>query len=386
MNVLIYSGPEAVQSSLLTLTSTLRSLLLPNYTIQSISQNALINHPWTVSCALLVVPSFSLTAGRSDSTARVSKFVSDGGSLLAFSVSAKGRAKDPLALPASYEMESSGSSASLNLPDSVLVNFVSPLRSGLFEGGSVETVTLKSFTGDILTSVQSPVPCPLFTNLVDRPNAKVLGRFGGGEVAGVRLSFGTLGSGRAVLWAPGLDQPSVAVLDPEEETRRLGFMRMSLRECGLELPGAGAVVSGVPTPMYFVGAAPIVDKILSTLSVDFTQEPTKMLDDQNDTFVIHPSSDATTDLPQSDASTLQPKRIIALTDDIFPPRDKTPTFDVALYLDELAKGKQRSRGLDDNSDPWPIGAALTYGEVVTSTQTMLDRFVFFVSLLANFTA
>ena len=127
--------------------------------------------------------------------------------------------------------------------------------------------------------------------------------------------------------------------------------------------------------MYFVGAAPIVDTILSRLSVDFAQEPTKELKDQNDTFIVHPSSDVSADLPEPDATTLQPKRVIALTGNAFPPREKTPTFDIALYLDELAKGEQRNRDLSDDSDPWPIGAALMYGEVTTSTQTMLDRHV-----------
>ena len=376
MNVLIYSGPEVIQSSLPGLTSTLRSLLLPNYTIQTISQHTLINHPWMISCALLVIPSFSSTASGSDLATRVSKFVNDGGSLLAFSVGAKGRAKDALALPASYQMGLGGLSASLNLPDSVLVDFAPTSGSSLSEGGTVESAIVEGFTGDVLTSVQSPVPYPLFTDLLDRPNVKVLGRFGGGEIAGVSLSFGSLGSGQAVLWAPMLDQPLVMVSssDPEEETRRLGFMRMSLRECGLELPKAGAVTSRVPTPMYFVGAAPIVDTILSRLSVDFTQEPTKELKDQNDTFIIHPPSDAAVDLPESDVTTLQPKRIIALTNNALPPKEKTPTFNAMLYLDELAKGKQRSKDLDD---PWPIGAALMYGEVVTSTQTMLDRSAFF---------
>lgn len=378
MNVLIYSGPEVVQSSLPIFTSTLRSLILPNYTVQSVTKHTLINHPWAASCALLVIPSFSSPASGSDLTARVSRFVSDGGSLLTFAVSAKGRTKDALALPASYEMGSSGSSTSLNLPDSVVVDFAPPTRPSLSEGGNVETVILEGSTGEILTSVQSPVPRPHFTDLVDRPNVRVLGRFGGGEVAGVSLSFGSFGSGRAVLWAPRLDQPMVTASspDPEEATRILEFMRMSLRECGLELPGGETKVSRVPTPMYFVGAAPIVDTILSRLSVDFTQESTKELKDHNDTFIIHPSSDATTDFPESNATTLQPKRIIALTNNTFPPREKTPTFDVSLYLDELAKGKQRSKDLNDNSDSWPIGAALIYGEVVTSTQTMLDRFVF----------
>ena len=376
VNVLVYSGPEVAQSSLPILTSTLRSLLLPNYTVQSVTPHTLINHPWAPSCALLAIPSFSSTTSGSDLTNKVSKFVNDGGSLLAFSVGAKGRTKDVLALPPSYEMGLSRSSASLNLPDSVTIDFSSLPTPSLSDGG-VETVPVESSAGDILTSVQSLVPRPLFTNLADRPNVRVLGRYGGGEIAGVSLSFGNLGSGRTILWAPRLDQPLATVPSPgpDEEKRRLGFLRESLRECGLELPSAEAVSSRVPTPMYFVGAAPIVDTILSKLSADFTQEPTNELKDQNDTFVVHPPSGASTDLPEPDAVTLQPKRIIALTNNAFPPREKTPTFDVALYLDELAKGKQRSRDLSDDSDPWPIGAALMYGEVVTSTQTMLDRYV-----------
>jgi hypothetical protein len=94
--------------------------------------------------------------------------------------------------------------------------------------------------------------------------------------------------------------------------------------------------------VYFVGAAPVVDPILFRLSVNFTQEAMKELKDKNVNFVIHPFSDASADLPEPE---LQPKRIIALTNDTFPPREKTPTFDVAVYLDELAKGKQ-SRDTD----------------------------------------
>jgi len=376
MNVLVYSGPEVAQSSLPVLTSTLRSLLFPNYTVQSITQHALVNHPWAPTCAMLVIPSFSSTPSGSTFADKVSKFVNDGGSLLAFSVGARSPTRDVLTLPASYELGSSGSSASLNLPGSVIVNFASLSTMGLSEGG-VETVPVEGSTGGILASVQSPVPRPTFTNLADRSNVRVLGRFGDGEIAGVSLSFKTLGSGRATLWAPRLDQPLATVPSPgpDEEKQRLGLLRESLRECGLELPSAEAISSRIPTPMYFVGAAPIVDTILSKLSVDFTQEPTKELKDQNDTFIVHPPSDASSDLPEPDATTLQPKRVIALTDNVFPPRERAPTFDVALYLDELAKGNQRSRDPDDDSNPWPIGAALMYGEVVTSTQTMLDKCV-----------
>jgi len=215
------------------------------------------------------------------------------------------RTKDVLALPPPYGMGSSRSSASLNLPDSVTVDFSSLSMSSLSDGG-VETVSVEGSTGDTLTSVRSSVPRPLFTNLADRPNFRVLGRYGNREVAGVSLSFGNPGSNRTILWAPRLDQPLATVPspDPDEENRRLGFLRVSLRECGLELPSAEALSSRVSTPMYFVGAAPIVDTILSRLSVDFTQEPTKELKDQNDTFVVHPPLDALTDFPEPDAATL----------------------------------------------------------------------------------
>jgi hypothetical protein len=172
MNVLIYSGPEVVQSSLPLLTNTLRSLLLPNYTVQSITQHALINHPWAPTCALLVIP-FSSTTSGSELTPRVSKFVGDVGLPLAFSVGAKGRTRDVLALPTSYEL---GSSPSLDLPDSVVIEFAP--TPGLSGDGGMETATVGSSAGDILTSVQSQLPRPLFTNLADRPNVRVLGRFG----------------------------------------------------------------------------------------------------------------------------------------------------------------------------------------------------------------
>ena len=366
MNVLVYSGPEVVQPSLPILTSALRSLLLPNYTVQSITKHTLINHPWARNCALLVIPSFSSTLSGSTFTDRVSEFVGGGGSLLAFSVGARGPAKNVLALPASREM--GGSSASLNLPGSVAVDFTSLPVLGL-SNGSVETVSVEGLTGDTITSIQSLVPRPTFTNLVGRPNVRVLGRFGDGEAAGVSLSFGPPKSGRVALWAPRLDQPLTAEHSPVE------LLRESLRECGLELPPAEALSSRIPTPIYFVGAAPIVDTILSGLSVDFTQEPTKELKDQNDTFIVHPSSDISADLPEPDATTLQPKRVIALTNNALPPGKKTPTFDITLYLDELARGEQRSGDPNNHQDPWPVGAALMYGEVVTSTQTMLDRCV-----------
>ncbi|KAF9653355.1 class II aaRS and biotin synthetase [Thelephora ganbajun] len=313
MNVPVYSGPEVVQSSLPFLTNTLRSLLLLNYTVQSVTQHTLISHPWAPSCDLLVISSFSSKTSGSGLTDKVSKFVNDGGSLLAFSIDVKGRTKD---VPASHEMGSSRSTI-LNLPNSVIVDFASSPTQGLLHGGA-ETVRVEGSTGDILTLVQSSVPRPLFTNLTNHPNVKVLGRFEDGEIAE----------------APRLDQPLVTVPSPspDEEKRKLGLLRALRR---------------------------------------FHARADKGIKDQNDTFVAYPPSDVSTDLPEPDVTALQPKRVIALTNNAFPPREKTPAFDVAPYVDELAKRKQ-NKDLSDGLYPWPIGTALMYDEVVTSTQTMLD--------------
>ena len=157
---------------------------------------------------------------------------------MAFPAGAKAEQRTFLALPPSHEMGSSRSSASLNLPGSVTMDFSSSSTPSLSDGG-LETIG-RGFDGGLLTSVRSPVPRPLFTNLMDHPNFRVLGRYGNREVAGVSISFGNLGSGRTVLWAPRLDQPLATVPspDPDKEKRRLGFLRVSLREYGLEVLGS----------------------------------------------------------------------------------------------------------------------------------------------------
>src|SRR5438270_5817664 len=56
MNVIVYAGPEVLPLSLSNAIASLRTLLLPHYTVQPISQPALLAQPWKSSCALLVVP------------------------------------------------------------------------------------------------------------------------------------------------------------------------------------------------------------------------------------------------------------------------------------------------------------------------------------------
>lgn len=56
VNVLIYSGPGASLSSVRHATWSLRRLLGPHYSIQTISSDQILKEPWPTTCALLVIP------------------------------------------------------------------------------------------------------------------------------------------------------------------------------------------------------------------------------------------------------------------------------------------------------------------------------------------
>ena len=81
MNVLIYSGPEIIQTSLNHSLTSLKTVLLPHYAIQSVTQHILTTQPWQNSCALLVLPQ---TRGSFVSVAskHIKDFVEAGGSCL----------------------------------------------------------------------------------------------------------------------------------------------------------------------------------------------------------------------------------------------------------------------------------------------------------------
>ncbi|CAK3916813.1 Biotin-- ligase [Lecanosticta acicola] len=56
VNVLIYSGPGASLSSVRHATWSLRRLLGPHYSIQTVSSDQILKEPWPTTCALLVLP------------------------------------------------------------------------------------------------------------------------------------------------------------------------------------------------------------------------------------------------------------------------------------------------------------------------------------------
>ena len=81
MNVLIYSSPEIIQTSLNHSLTSLKTILLPHYTIQSVTEHILTTQPWQKSCALLVLPQ-TREHFVSMASKHIENFVEAGGSCL----------------------------------------------------------------------------------------------------------------------------------------------------------------------------------------------------------------------------------------------------------------------------------------------------------------
>jgi len=128
----------------------------------------------------------------------------------------------------------------------------------------------------------------------------------------------------------------------------------------------------------------IVSRVMEALSGSM-----KPLEDKNDTFHFHNLCEADK-LQKADTqsssgakpkpSSWQPKHIIVCRDGKLPSSQQTLLFDLDNYFSELSSARE-VHGLYKDVSPWAMGEVLFYSEVVTSTQTMLDKNPTLMSLL-----
>ncbi|KAF2453260.1 biotin-protein ligase [Lineolata rhizophorae] len=88
MNVLVYAGTGATIESVRHCTYSLRRLLTPNYAVITVNGTVIVKEPWTASCALLVFPGGAdLGYCRNlngEGNRRIKQYVRQGGSYLGF--------------------------------------------------------------------------------------------------------------------------------------------------------------------------------------------------------------------------------------------------------------------------------------------------------------
>ena len=357
------------------LSNVLRSVLSPFYTVQSVLPVSLATQPWTASCALLVLlPPLSLPSPAYEA---IQEYISSGGRILGIGLGAA-------LLPHRQVRE----------------------RFGLWDTGSgtaivpqypqaVPTLSLPSSillqTGALLSGLRrASVPFELTRDASDI--GVIRGRWEEpvGAIAGIQVP---VGSGRAAFW--GIS-PS---FDGIEETENVtALLRYALTSLGLSVPPETTAnessnpLASIPRyalPQFLLhprGKGYITETILQRLGLPATavvessgKSGPLVIKDRVDTFHFHKAATlehgarlvveakASAAVASSDA----PRLIVVLPPDVLPTGELTPRFDAEKYYAVLAevRGDQTS-----GAECWGVGEALFYGEVVTSTQTMLERY------------
>ncbi|EJF61872.1 hypothetical protein DICSQDRAFT_136396 [Dichomitus squalens LYAD-421 SS1] len=407
MNVLVYTGPDTSSPSLSHTLTSLRTLLTPNYAVQTLDAKALPTQPWPASCALLIIPPFQSQSGAGAFSAAAAKdvqnYVRGGGKLLSLGNAVRvDPSKIPTALALSAQVagvsisDVSPTPASAPRPkltledgDVGLAFSLAPVTEGIVDAPAIRLVD-----GAQLDGVQSAggVDLPTLPEAaLSAKGVEFLAQYDPTEDSCVVAIKARIGRGVAAFWGAHLEAPLAS--DPARDKARLQALRRTLDLLGLRLPSpsaAGESDNGAvarPTPQI-LSSAPwrigVVETILRALEVpELAAAAPYEFKDSNDTFLFHPQQEAArvfaeqreaTKTLGEDPATWNPKHIVVYKDGMTAPQELTPKFRIETYYEEL-RNARGERGCPENypDGAWGVGEALLYGEVVTSTQTMLDK-------------
>ncbi|KAG6856318.1 hypothetical protein H0H87_005598 [Tephrocybe sp. NHM501043] len=388
MNVLIYAGSEALQTSVAHSLRSMRSILLPQYSIQTITTQTLNTQPWKASCALFVLPQCHKSLPPTSSAA-IRDYVEAGGSLLGLGAGA-----------ICSERELTGA---VNISKNLLVGFLDrPTGTYVYitHGKDKElidsSVSLQVSDGESLEGISGRGSGEFFGFDIEKDRS-VLARFSDGDakgsIAGLKRDIGL---GRIAVWASNIEVPltrdastvlssaTTARETTDEEKRRLQLLRLTLLSLSLKLPSTEEPHVSRPLPQFLTSnpSKPyIVSKIADLVADPSPGSQLSIFKDDNDTFHFHNSAESndllkrarqSTDVSE-DPSKWQPKHIILCSISL-PDRDRTPLFDLQAYYESLSSAR-KAQGCPEVPDAWGCGEAFLYGEAVTSTQTMIDKYV-----------
>jgi biotin--protein ligase len=368
MNVVVYAGPEVAQPSLSRIITTLKTLLSPNYTVQSLTSQAISSQPWSPTCALLVLPEctrFMFTPSRAMDEIRA--YVERGGSALALCAGIT-RSSQPAYGSLYFRGHWQGYL-------SLAAKNVTP--------GSLWTVLNEGAVGPVLIRNDGVIGDV-------EPADEVLGtQEGTGHVLGAMINAHL---GKVAVWVLNLEHPISDDISPlgaklsadhaeHANSTRIWLLRRTLASLGIQVPtpSVSSPSQARPTPQFLISrtAPTAISQISKALSLQIGGSGgPEILKDTNDVFHYRAYSplalkDAQNQAiyPQHDPSTWQPKHVLVCTNNTLPPNSETPLFDLEAYFDAIDSASKS----DQISQPWRVGDVLYYGEVVTSTQTMLDK-------------
>lgn len=406
MNALVYSGQGTTSESVKHCIESLRLHLSPYYAVIPINESALLNDPWMYKTSLLVMPGGAdlpyCKVLNGNGNNRIKQFVKKGGKFIGFCAGAYYASSR-----CEFEVGSS-----IEVTGSRELGFFPGTKAGCAYSGFVyETHNGARATPLAVNKVALP-DCPstvmnyyngggVFINASKIRGVEVLASYteplsvktpdGDSNAAVIHCKVGkgdVLLTGTHPEFTPALMKPvggdinyksiTSILLDKEADSNRKNFLQGCLNKIGLKTNQNINVTIPNLTPIYLSSlilnqAHNLVNDLKENL--DFINNNT--LEDNHDTFIFHDelendheyfisSSAQSNDDENSDTSLVHMK---VFRNSNVPDYKLTPYFDINEYfvhLRELYSNSNTSEGIGS------FGSIIGYGEVVSSTSTLLD--------------
>ncbi|KAL2162284.1 hypothetical protein VTH06DRAFT_7197 [Thermothelomyces fergusii] len=420
LNVLVYTGTGSTIESVRHCIYSLRRLLGPNYAVNPITESALLKEPWAPTCALLVFPGGAdlgycrILNGAGNRN--IAQFVRRGGAYLGFCAGgyyACRRCEFEVGNP---ELEVVGSRE--------LAFYPGTCRGGAFRGfeyhseRGARAATISVAKDAFPDPVSLPGEFRCYYNgggvFVDADkfaagsdNVQVLAEYADdiaveSGAAKAAIVYCKVGEGAALLTGPhpefdavnlsqqvdvpGYDQLIEAL--KEDEDARTIFLKACLAKLGLEVSqGASPVPSLSKIHLSALRHSDVSEILHSFEEIITTEDDENYIKGDNDLFHLEkPDSrwslsslgeallsdiveskkktGRTSPDPTADYSRI-PKRIVS-HEDAWPEPKETPYFNHAIFYSSLRQFREK-----EEAESW--GNVLMYGEVVTSTNTLLEK-------------
>ncbi|KAH8666508.1 biotin-protein ligase [Xylariales sp. PMI_506] len=412
LNVLVYTGTGTTTESVKHAIYTLRRLLAPNYyAVIPITETVLLKEPWTATCALLVFPGGAdlgycrVLNGLGNSL--IAQYVRRGGAYLGFCAGGyygsrkcefevgdkhlevigsrelaffPGTCRGGAFKGFQYHSERGARAVKLSvnqdafkdvglIPDEVVSYYNG---GGVFVPDSADGVeVLASYAGDIDVDGGAEKRALVYCNV----------GLGSAILTGPHPEFAAVNLSRQND-VPGYDD-LIATLKESEKSRNV-FFKACLSKLGLETNQDSSSIPSLSRLHLTALNSNDVDDLLVTWDEIITKDDgEEYIEGENDTFHLERPdtkwsmqalkrtlSNESSSSRKSDPGILDytsiPKRVI-IHDEAWPESKETPYFNHNVFYSAL----KSYRKVDREAEEW--GDYLMYGEVVTSTNTLLDK-------------
>ncbi|KAJ3045779.1 biotin holocarboxylase synthetase [Rhizophlyctis rosea] len=431
MNVLVYTGPGTARGPIEHTLLTLRTHLSTSYDVIPVDAATLTNEPWQHTTSLLVLPGGRdipyLSHLSPVATSKIRSWVEQGGKyfgICAGAYFACQRVEFEVGRPG---FEVRGERPLKFWPGTGKGSVVDGFEYGMEEVGQAVEIALNmeelgwSNEGQAHTYVNGG---PYF-ELEDSPSSpdtteappsvKILATYSDPSLAAVSkpaVVECSIGTGLAILTGPHIEyqldllsrhsnDPNVARLLPALQasssiTQRL--IRSLLTRFGLRLndekEGASTVGDALDpqlSPVYLCWAEDAGKTAVTTLAKAIEERGKHMgsdviLDDAVNTIRIVQSDSPQTDIPPTNELAVtgeasKPAVTIVSHSNGCPPPEDTPKFNIRHYFSELAAERERHNKMGKESTG--LGVPLLYGEIMGSTQTIMEKNVKFAENLPS---